>query len=227
MEATYWSLKTELFHLERQTEQLKQALSQAKYDLRTAKAALLEYSGSFRAFLDKLSGKQEQRLFGLNRDQKRAESRLAETGRELGDASRKLEETRAILDTLPPAPDPKGEARYCIACLTVLLPEAEQALTESRTLMQNATPGKMYTRQEWQELYSEGDRRARLCADALKQLEAALHTLQIPFSLPNCYRDPVAYLANATDFIRRDRLNDLIGYSIQLQKQLSDLQRQL
>lgn len=227
MEANFWNLKTTVFHLQRQTELLKQELSQAKYDLREAKARQLEYSGSFRALLDKFSGKQEQKLYKLASDQRQAEARLAERGRELGDASQKLEEASALLSTLSPAPDPQSEARYCIACLTILLPEADAALDAMGDLMRGAVPGQIVTREQRQMVYGEADRKADACSEILKQLEAALSQLSIPFTLPAGYRDPVAYLANATEYTRRDRLNDLIRQTVAIQKQLPDLLTQL
>lgn len=210
MEANFWNLKTALFHLERRESALKQELSQAKYDLREAKAKQLEYSGSFRSFLDKLSGKQEQRLYELSSQQKRADARLDALQREQADLARELEEKSRILSALPAAPDARSEARYCIACLTVTLPEADAALTAMGELMRGAAPGQIITPEQRQQVYGKADRQAAACSALLKQLEAALSGLQIPFILPVGYIDPVAYLANATEYTRRDRLNDLI-----------------
>lgn len=60
-----------------------------------------------------------------------------------------------------------------------------------------------------------------------KQLEGALSQLSIPFELPACYLNPVAYLANATEYTRRDRLNKLIHQTNQLRNKLPALLRQL
>lgn len=227
MEANFCNLKTTVFRLERQTELLKQTLAQAKYDLREAKARQLEYSGSFRSFLDKLSGKQEQKLYELSSNQKRAEALLAERGRELGDVSQKLEEARAMLSSLSNIPDPKNEARYCIEYLTAMLPEADQALTAMGDLMRGAEPGQIISRDQRQLVYGEAEQKAAACSEILKQLETALSQLQISFELPACYRNPVAYLANATEYTRRDRLNELTRQTVAIQKQLPTLLRQL
>lgn len=227
MDHNLWNLITAIFHLERRAEQLTQEVSQATYHLRDAKAKQLEYSGSFRSFLDILSGKQEARSYELHSTLSRAEARLTELKREQGDVSLKLEETRSLLNSLPPASDPRGEARYCIACLTVTLPEADAALTAMGVQMRGAVPGQIITPEQRQQIYGEADRRAMVCANLLQQLEGALSQLSIPFELPACYLNPVAYLANATEYTRRDRLNKLIHQTNQLRNKLPALLSQL
>lgn len=191
MDHNLWNLKTAIFHLERRAEQLTQEVSQATYHLRDAKAKQLEYSGSFRSFLDILSGKQEARSYELHSTLSRA------------------------------------EARYCIACLTVTLPEADAALTAMGVQMRGAVPGQIITPEQRQQIYGEADRRAMVCANLLQQLEGALSQLSIPFELPACYLNPVAYLANATEYTRRDRLNKLIHQTNQLRNKLPALLSQL
>ena len=227
MENIYWSLKTELFRLERQETALKAEVSQAKYDLRTAKVNHTEYSGSFRAFLDKLSGKQEQKLLLLRHAEKQASIRLAGLEQDITALQQSLSQIRTRLESCEPLPDSRGEARYCIACLMTLLPEAEKALSDMGDWMRGAIPGQIISKADRQQFYGECEQKSARCGELLNQLEAALNPLDIPFDLPNCCRDPIAYLANATEYTRRDRLNDLIRHSIKLRKQLPDLQRQL
>lgn len=228
MDANYWNLKTELFHLERRELALKAALAQAKYDLRSANVALTEYNGSFRKFLDKFSGKQQDRLYTLKSEVTRAEARLNTLTREQQETQTALAATRSQLDALPvPENDPRGEARFCIACLQVLLPEADKALTERRTLAQGAVPGQIMTHEDRQRIYAEADQAAEDCARLIKSLDAALRTLNIPFTLPACYEKPTAYLANATQYTAKDRLNDLIAQTAKLNNQLPDLLRQV
>jgi len=228
METTYWQLKTDLFTLQRREAALKDALAQAKFDLRNAKAAQMEYNGSFRKFLDKFSGHQQDRLYALKSEYTKAEGRLNTLTREKQETEAALAETRAKLDALPePEDDPRGEAKFCIACLQVLLPAADEALTERRTLMQGAVPGQIMTHEDRQRIYTKGDRAAEDCAQLLKPLDAVLRTLNIPFTLPACYENPTAYLANATQYTAKDRLNDLMAQTVKLSRLLPDLLRQV
>ena len=228
METAYWQLKTDLFTLQRREVALKEALAQAKYDLRNARGALTEYDGSFRKFLDKFSRKQDNRLYTLKSGVTKAEAQLNTLTRENQETETSLAEIRAKLDILSePKDDPRGQARFCIACLQVLLPEADKALTERRTLAQGAIPGQIMTHEDRQQIYTAADRAAEDCTRLLKPLDAALKTLNIPFTLPVCYEKPTAYLANATQYTAKDRLNDLIAQTATLNNRLPDLLRQL
>ncbi len=72
----YFEAQTRLLRLERRSEQLKETLKQATYDLRCCDNKLLNYQGGVRSFLDKLSGKQEEKLEQLRREVRNAEAAL-------------------------------------------------------------------------------------------------------------------------------------------------------
>lgn len=229
MNASQWQLKTDIFQSERREFALKAELSQAKFDVRNAKFALTEYeSGGFRKFLDRLSGKQEDRLYSLRSESAKAEARLNALLQEKSAVEETLTEKRTALAALPDdLPDHRAEARFCITCLTAMLPEAGEALEAMRTMMQGAEPGRIISREEQQEVYGNADHQAEACAALFRQLEAALKTLDIPFEIPICYHNPTGYLASATQYTRRDRLNDLIAQTGKLHNRLPELLRQL
>ena len=72
---TVYELETSLLRARRRREELKEALSQARFALREARTAEVEYSG-ITAFFDKLSGKYADKAETLSRQVRTAEAAL-------------------------------------------------------------------------------------------------------------------------------------------------------
>ena len=93
-------LETHLLRLEHQTAENEAALRQAKYDLREANAAEVEYGGSFRAFRDKLTGKKEAAETALRHNVQNAEAALASARQTAKRLALQSEEVRSRLEKL-------------------------------------------------------------------------------------------------------------------------------
>ena len=221
-----YEARISLLELERREAAAKDALARAKYDLRSAKAAQLEYGGLTK-LLDKLSGRCADREEDLSRDVRRAEDALAAAVREAEDTARNLAAVRERISRLP---DPASlentpekcalEAKLCIRAALPLLAENEQALIACRDLLQGRRAGEILTIEERVRIQSAPDQTGEACSPWLTTLEADLKILQIPFELPDYYRFPTAYLIAASDPVRRDKINLALNAAAHLQNRL-------
>ena len=73
-----YELETALLRTQRNEQELRDAVSKAKYDLRTARQDQIEYGSTFRAFLDRFSGKRAGKEEQLSREVRKAEAELNE-----------------------------------------------------------------------------------------------------------------------------------------------------
>jgi len=221
----------ELLHLqldlEREQGKLLNSVSRAKYDLRSAKADILEYEGSFRSFLDRLRGMRENHAEELHRAMRHTEEVLSKLERELADIKHRIADTESALSQLPapemlPACREKHilEADLCLSALEPILEETLQAMLACRELDQRA--GEIISQEERQEILTKPVTVGLLCGSWLQRLEIALFGLDIAFKIPDFYRSPAAYLA-ATQYTRRDRLNTAIDQTVLLKKLLPQL----
>lgn len=231
----FYVLETEAYTLSRQREEVSARLAQAKYDHRQAKAAVLEYEGSFRSFLDKLSGRKEAKAEELNRTLRRAEAELSALTREQEALAMRKEKADAELKTLPSREEFLAEPALsrllhrldALLCLKKLMPELEEnydALLALRDQLQGKNHTRIMSIIELQDIYSRPDTAGEKCRLHLERLEADLNALDIPFPIPDYYRAPNAYInAVASDALRRDRVNLALDQVLDMKKHAAKL----
>ena len=230
-----FQLESELLLLERQMEDNKAALRQAKFDLREATMAQAEYSGSFKAFRDKLKGHREESETALRHAVQKAETALASAQRQKEVLDSRLSELKEQLAALPDwesLKDGSGqwyrlEALYCIEVLEPLLEANQELLVERRNQFNGSYAGEIKTRQTLAEIYSAPEVAGEACKPALIRLKAALEKLEVPFELHSYFDAPTAFLSSATKFTRMDRINEAIGQVEAMQRLLPKLQKEL
>ena len=230
-----FDLQISQLRLERQIRESHATLRQARYSLREAKAAQLEYRGSLKHFRDKLTGKQEATETALRHAVEKAEAALASAQQEKEALETRLAELKSNPAALPDWESLRDgstlwyrlEALYCAEALIPLLEETRQALLERRKMTTGANPGKIYTYPEQAEISSAPESAAARCGIWTDRLTCALEALELPIPSQSFFEDPSYFLNSATQYTRLNRLNDAIGQTEALQRLLPDLQNQL
>jgi len=228
-----------LLRLERQTEENESALRQAKFDLREAKAAEVEYGGCFRAFRDKLTGKKEAAETALRHDVQKAEAALASATQTARRLALQAGEVHSQLDKLPTRAELKAQAEgealslwhrldalYCVAALLPLLETNRILLTERRNQFNGSNLG-VKSHQALSEIYSAPEAAGEACKPYIQRLKAALDALDIPFPVHDYWENPTAFLSSATQYTRMDRINTALAQVEAMEKRLPKLQKQL
>lgn len=228
-------LETDLLRLERQAEESKAALRQAKFDLREAKVAEAEYRGSFRSFKDKLTGKQEQIETALRHAVRKAEADLAAAQRQkevldtqlsgLKEQPAQLPDWEALNDSSPLWY--RLEALYCTEVLSPMLEANYELLIQRRNQFNGSNAGQVKTWQTLAEIYTAPETAGEACRPYLLRLKAALDALDISFELPAYLEAPTLFLSSATQYTRMDRVNGAILQIEALQRLIPKLQKQL
>ena len=224
-----YGLERTILDISAETEKMKKALAQGEYDLRSAKAALLEYEGSLRSFLDKLKGTREDRLEQLRRSLTHAEAALTQQRNRQEVLRRDLLQAQSeragypLLSELPDCREKAAqEARLCIHVVEPMLEAVQQAILDCRDLEQGRRVGELISPAERQEILSGPIVLGMECGTWLERLERALSGMDMPFVIPEFYRNPALYLA-ATNFTHRDRRNGALDQTLQLKKQLAQM----
>ena len=231
----HYDLLISLLHLERQLAENESALRQAKYDLREAKVAEAEYSGSFRALRDRLTGKQEAAETALRHAVQTAEAHLASTRQQKEALDAQLAEGKAQLSVCPAWEVLRDgsrewyrlEALLCMETVAPLLEISRDLLTRRRNQFNGTYAGQIKTRQELAQIYSAPEAAGEACKPYLLRLQEALAHLEISLDLHRCFLDPTAFLSCATQFNRMDRVNEAIAQVEAMQHLLPGLQKQL
>lgn len=230
-----FQLEIGLLRVERQVEEAKAALRQAKFDLREAKVAQSEYAGSFRSFRDKLKGQREETETALRHAVQKAETALpsAQWQKEQLDAQlSQLKEQSAALPDWESLNDGSEEwhrleARYCAEVLVPLLEATRELLVERRNQFNGSNAGQIKTRYALADIYSAPEAAGEACRPYLLRLKAALDKLGIALELGSYFDAPTAFLSQATKYTRMDRINRAISQTEALQRQMSNLQKEL
>lgn len=230
-----YQLEIQLLRLERQAEENDSALRQAKFDLREAKVAEAEYRSSFKSFCDRLTGKKEATETALRHAVQKAEADLTSAQRQKEVLDAQLSASKGKLAQLPDWESFNGssllwyrlEALYCMEVLEPLLEANQHLLIERRNQFNGSYAGQLKTRQTLAEIYTAPEAAGEACRPYILRLKAALDALEIPFELPGYLDAPTVFLSNATKYTRMDRINEAIGQTEELQRQIPKLRRQL
>jgi len=235
-----YHLETQLFALEQQLRQLKEELPRQKFRQREAKVALLEYeSGGLRGFLDKLSGKWEEKREILQREVRAAEAELSALTRSLEAATAKQESLCARLAPLRELGDMilcaaglereektyvlQLEAKLCTQKLIPALESNRKALEEAQEWARpnnriDTAPG--YTEGK---LLAEAGQQAREAAQLLVRIAECGILLEIhPY-----FENPAGYISGVTRYAQLDRINRALAAIRQTERQARELLLQL
>ena len=212
-----------LLRANRKQAQAQAALRQAKFDLREAKAAQLEYGGSFRSFRDKFTGKKEESETRLRHAMEKAESDVSAAQRNWDTLSEEIQNLEAALTQLPPWESLKTEetqnlwhrleARYCTEWLIPHLEITHQLLLERRAQFNGTNAGQIKTLGELADIYSAPEAAAEDCVPYIRRLQTALNFLGKDFPEFAFFDAPTAFLSSATQYTRMDRINTAIAHT--------------
>lgn len=222
-----YELETGLLRLSGRREEIRKALKQAKYDLRQAQQEQTLYGGSFRGFLDRISGKQEEKQEALRRAVNAAQSVLESLEREkesLSAQERQLETERSSLpdaatlrDRALEQPDSAQrwaalEAKYCAEALRPLLEKTEAALEDYRALLRGQRSGEIISHEERHEIGTAYIGWTNQCLPLLQRLKQAADILKQPVEIGRYFENPSGFLASAAARHNQlDRMNEALA----------------
>ena len=221
-----YELETAIFRSSQKEEKLKEAVKQAKFDLRQATIAQVEYSG-IRAFLDKLSGKYSDKAEVFSREVRKAEAELSILERQLEAEQQKLTALQKQRTSLPPLEQlrteenaalwSKLEAHSCAEQLLPLLDETAEALTEYRQMLRGEIP--LLSIGQQQAIGTAPIALAQECQPLLQRLEKA--GTDLPTA--DFFRNPAAFLAAAARHNQLERAADADAQVWKLKNKLNHL----
>lgn len=220
----------------RRKAELEEQLPQARFSAREADAALTEYEcGGFRPWLDKLSGKWEEKQEDLRRSAssaRRTLESLTEDLARIGDAL-KASQVSSYEEIYHDAMDlaPQERELICHALASVLagelaasLKQAQEALLEAQQWARpnnriDTAPG--YTKGK---LLAEAEACAAVCARLLEEIGRCGMAMQVhPY-----FQNPAGFIhAVATPYGELDRINSAMAAIRQTEKELDALLVQL
>ena len=225
----------------RRKQELESRLAEAKYQKREADAALTEYEwGGFRVWLDKVTGKWEDKREELTRTASAAREHLQNLQQEIT----RLDETLMQLDRQQSEPcswedihamagalsDREREQIFCrLAAISAeeLALQLEQAKSALQQAQEWARPN---NRIDTAPGYTKGielakaEDCARSCCLYLQQLEQCGIALEVHVYFQN----PTGYIhGTASAFGELDRINSALGAITRTEKQIQELRLQL
>lgn len=194
-----YELETASYRSSIREAELKESVKQAKFNLRQATIAQVEYGG-IRAFVDKLSGKHADKMEALSREVRKAEAELHSLQRQLEAEKQRLSALQEQRTALPPLEELQTEEtkdlwaplerRYCAEALLPLLTRVEEALTEYRKMLRGEYP--ILSISDQSAIGAAPISAAEECRPLLDRLEAVQDLPEAGF-----FRSPAAFLAAA------------------------------
>lgn len=194
-----YELETASYRSSIREAELKESVKQAKFNLRQATIAQVEYGG-IRAFVDKLSGKHADKMEALSLEVRKAEAELHSLQRQLEAEKQKLSALQEQRTALPPLEELQTEEtkdlwaplerRYCAEALLPLLTRVEEALGEYRQMLRGEYP--ILSISDQSAIGAAPIAAAEKCRPLLNRLEAVQDLPEAGF-----FRSPAAFLAAA------------------------------
>ena len=236
----YFLLETSILRLEQEEKSAEQALRQAKFDLREAQQERLLYSGSFRAFRDKLTGKREEKELALHRAVKLAESSVAAARQEKEKLAGEIAEYRNQLTLLPSSEELKAKAEgealtefirldslLAVKKLEPLLEKNLEALEEVRKIRRGERAGELKSRAEWTVLDTAPEQQTRELTPLLEKLVENLPHLGMELTLGEYFREPTVFLNPAAKHNQVDSVSRAIGQMEQVRKEIQTIRKKM
>lgn len=224
------SLEKQLHNSARILEDLAQQIPQARFQLHTASRLETEYRNSFRSFVHKLQGKQEEESARLSREKRLAEGHLNQLVQQKESEIARQEATKAQLSQLPSWESlategnqpqwAKLELSLCADALLPQLEELDELLSEYRRMLRGEFP--VLSIEERQTI-STGPIDAVTEQKVLfHRLEGALEILGHSGELPEFFRNPAGFLAAAARHNQLERAAEAEDQIIRLRKLLKN-----
>lgn len=220
----YYEAQTSMLRLERKMESVSEEVKQTTYDLRTAQETQMNYWGSPKALLDKLTGKKQEKEEILSLAVRKEQAKVDSLRREKELLEKQKEDLEKKIQTLPTweefdhdAQWAELESGYCTEVLRPMLEEIRLALLEYRRLLRGEFP--VLTPDRQQEITSEPNLLAKKTIPCLNRLKEAKEILGQPLSVGDYLEAPDLWLFGvAAAHNRRDRVNEALDQVERLQK---------
>lgn len=232
-----YELETALFRLEQKQEATEKAVRKAKYAHRQAQQEQVLYDGSFRAFRDKLSGKQEERKDALRRAVSAAQAELDVLSREqeMLKASREtiekellplpsFEELRTWASENPAMKKQWAalEAGFCAEQLLPLLEKTDEALEDYRAQLRGGRMGDIVSHEELHEIGTAHITLAEACGPLLQRLRQALQLQGKSLETGRYFENPAGYIVSAAAHHNRlDRVSEALSQVAAARRQIA------
>lgn len=236
----YFRLETSLLRLEQAEKGAEQGLRQTKYDLREAQQNRLLYTSGFRAFLDKFSGKREEKELALDRAVKQAETAVTIARQEKERLAGEIESLRNQLAGLPSPAELKAKAvgealteflrldsLLAVEKLEPLLEENLESLEELRKIRRGERTHELKSRLEWEQLDTAPEQQTRELTPLLEKLVENLPHLGMELTLGEYFREPTVFLNPAARHNQVDCVSRAIGQVEAVQRQIRELRQKL
>jgi hypothetical protein len=224
------SLEKQLHNSARILEDLAQQIPQARFQLHTASRLETEYRNSFRSFVHKLQGKQEEESARLSREKRLAEANLNQLVQQKESEIARHEATKAQLSQLPSWESlateenqphwAKLELSLCAAALLPRLEELDELLSEYRRMLRGEFP--VLSIEERQTISTGPIDAVTEQAAWLSRLENALTILESTEEIPQFFRNPAGFLAAAARHNQLERAAEAEDQIIRLRKLLKN-----
>lgn len=224
-----YELETAIFRSSQRAAELTDAVKQAKFNLRQATIAQVEYGG-IRAFLDKLSGKYADKAEDFSREARKAEAELSALERQFAAEQQKLSALKEERSALPPLEQLRTEenadlwnrleTRRCAERLLPLLEELEETLTEYRQMLRGEIP--LLSIGQQQAIGTAPIELAEECQPLLQRLAKTGADLAPEDFFPN----PAGFLAAAARHNQLERAADADAQVRKLKNKLNHLLQQ-
>lgn len=222
---TVYELEIALLRAQRRSAELKEAVARARFDLREANVAQVEYGG-IRALIDKVSGRYADKAEALSRNVRKSEANLQALLRQQEAEQQKLSSLREQRDALPMleklrTPENEEawaayESRLCAELLIPMLAEVEETLTQYRSMLRGEYP--ILSIQEQSDITTAPIAAAEACRPLLDRLAAVQNLPESGF-----FRSPAAFLAAAAKHNQLDRAADAADQTLQFRQNLTQL----
>lgn len=225
-----YQLESELLRIQQSQETLSRQLRQAKYNLRTASAALVEYEGSIRALIHKFTGKHQDRVDQLSREKRLAEAEQNRLLVQQEDANARLDALNTRKAALPSWPSfcegenrptwAKLELSLCSQALLPRLDDADSALSLYRQMLRGEIP--MLSIGEQQSISAAPIAAVKDQAEWLSRLENALTVLESTEKIPEFFQNPAGFLSAAARHNQLERAADAETHILRLRRLLKN-----
>lgn len=236
----FYDLKEEALQLEHDAEDLNRRWNEVRGKQILCREKLMNYeSFSVGSLIDRLKGSYQQRLEDHRRELRHADAEQTALRHELKMLEHKQKKNQEAVDALPDEQtirswvqtDPNGqqeffrrEAGLCLTALPPLLEKNHSTLIQLHGYLRGERAGEILSVEEQQKILGAPDRWGEACKTWLLRLKAALDGLNIPFEIPDYYRNPITYILSAAARHNRiDRAAKALDQVAGIKKQIASI----
>lgn len=204
---TVYELEIAILESTGRCAELKEAVAQARFDLREANAAQVEYGG-IRALMDKVSGKYADKAEALSRNFRKAEGNLQALLRRQEAEKQKLSSLQEQREAFPSWEKLRREeneevwaayeSRLCAESLLPLLTRVEESLAQYRAMLRGEYP--ILSIETQADIATAPIAAAKACRPLVERLSAVQELPETGF-----LRSPAAFLSAAAKHNQLER----------------------